>query len=297
MATTSGGEFLIETATYLGAAAIVVPVFNRLKLGSILGYLAAGVAVGPYALNIIHQEEGVFHIAELGVVLFLFVVGLELSLSRLWNLRKSIFGLGAAQVVVTGGILSGLFVAADVMAPPAAAIAGFALAFSSTAFALQLLKERRELNTAYGTKSFSVLLFQDLAVIPLLAAVPLAAGAVGVGEGNAWAGVARAVGVIVALIILARFALDRVLHLVAGSGSREAFAAMALFIVAATSLAVSWPGYLWLWVRFWRAPCLLSQPTATRSKPTLSPSGVCFSASSLYPSDCAWILRPFSPHG
>ena len=96
-------DFLVQAATYLGAAAIAVPVFNRLKLGSILGYLAAGVAVGPFGLNLLHQEEGVFHIAELGVVLFLFVIGLELSLSRLWSMRSQIFGLGAAQMIVTGG--------------------------------------------------------------------------------------------------------------------------------------------------------------------------------------------------
>ena len=156
MASGGGSEFLVQAATYLGAAAIAVPVFNRFKLGSILGYLAAGVAAGPFGLNLLHQEEGVFHVAELGVVLFLFVIGLELSLSRLWSLRKQIFGLGAAQMTVTGFVIAALFVAADVMSAPAAIIAGLSLAFSSTAFALQLMKDRGELNTNYGTRACTV---------------------------------------------------------------------------------------------------------------------------------------------
>lgn len=233
-------DFLVQAATYLGAAAIAVPVFNRLKLGSILGYLAAGVAVGPFGLNLLHQEEGVFHIAELGVVLFLFVIGLELSLSRLWSMRRQIFGLGAAQMIVTGAVIASLFVAAGVMPAPAAAIAGFSLAFSSTAFVLQWLKDRRELNSAYGTQSFSVLLFQDLAVIPLLAAVPIIAGAGA--DGSAWEGIAKAAGVVALLVVVGKFGLDRLFRMIAISGSREAFAATALFLVALTSLAVAWAG-------------------------------------------------------
>ncbi|MEZ5893861.1 MAG: monovalent cation:proton antiporter-2 (CPA2) family protein [Parvularculaceae bacterium] len=232
-------EFLVQAATYLGAAAIAVPVFNRLKLGSILGYLAAGVAVGPFGLDLLHQREGVFHVAELGVVLFLFVIGLELSLSRLWSMRRQIFGLGAAQMAVTGLVIAGLFIAAKVMAAPAAAIAGVSLAFSSTAFALQWMKDRGELNTAYGTQSFSILLFQDLSVIPLLAAVPILAGT---GAGGDWLAAVKAVAVVAAIIAVGRFGLDRAFRLVANSGSREAFAAAALLVVALTSLAVGWAG-------------------------------------------------------
>ncbi|PQA87277.1 monovalent cation:proton antiporter-2 (CPA2) family protein [Hyphococcus luteus] len=233
-------DFLIQAATYLGAAAVAVPVFNRLKLGSILGYLAAGVAVGPSGLNLLHQPEGVFHIAELGVVLFLFVIGLELSLSRLWSMRKQIFGLGLAQMAVTGGAIAFIFVTAGVMPAPAAAIAGFSLAFSSTAFALQWMKDRGELSTGHGRQSFSVLLFQDLAVIPLLAAVPIIAGAGG--EGIDWPALARAASVVGAIILIGKFGLDRLFLMVASAGSREAFAATALFIVALVSLAVGWAG-------------------------------------------------------
>ena len=240
MASAGEGEFLVQAATYLGAAAIAIPVFQRLKLGSILGYLAAGVVVGPFGLNLLHQEEGVFHVAELGVVLFLFVIGLELSLSRLWSMRAQIFGFGAAQMALTGTAIASLFVIAEVMPAPAAIIAGLSLAFSSTAFALQLMKERGELNTSYGQRAFSILLFQDLAVIPLLAAIPFVAGAASDAAG--WTSAGKAVGVLVALVLIGRFALDKIFRLVANAGSREAFAAMALFVVAITSLAVAWAG-------------------------------------------------------
>lgn len=236
------GDFLIQAATYLGAAAIVVPVFNRFKLGSILGYLAAGVLVGPFGLNLLPAEEGVFHVAEYGVVLFLFVVGLELSVSRLWSLRGDIFGFGAAQMTFTGAAIAWPFVAAKVMPAPAAIIAALSLAFSSTAFALQMMKERGELNSAYGARALSVLLFQDLAVIPLLALIPVAAGAVSQHNLVGWTYAVKAVGVLGALIIIGRYGLNPILRLVASAGSREAFAATAMFIVAATSLAVSWAG-------------------------------------------------------
>ena len=161
MAAGGEGEFLVQAATYLGAAAIAVPIFNRLKLGSIIGYLAAGVIAGPFCLDILHEREGIFHIAELGVVLFLFVIGLELSLSRLWTMRAQIFGLGAAQMGLTGAVIATGLVVAGVMPVNAAIIAGLSLAFSSTAFALQMLRDRGELNTSYGARSFSILLFQD----------------------------------------------------------------------------------------------------------------------------------------
>lgn len=242
------GEFLVQATTYLAAAAMAVPVFNRLKLGSILGYIAAGVVAGPYALNLLHQEDGVFHIAEFGVVLFLFVIGLELSLPRLWSLRRDIFGLGAAQMALTGVVIAFIFIAAEVMPLGAAAIGGLSLAFSSTAFALQYLKDRGELNTAYGARAFPVLLMQDLAVVPLLGAIPFAA--IGAAEQMAenfnvdegWASLGRAVFVVAAIIYGARFGLNPILRQVAGSGSREAFAATALLLVVIASLTVSWAG-------------------------------------------------------
>lgn len=240
------GDFLVQAATYLGAAAIAVPVFNRFKLGAILGYLAAGVAVGPYALNLLRQEEGVFHVAEFGIVLFLFIIGLELSLARLWALRRDIFGLGMAQLTATGAVIAAIFVSIGVMPAAAAAIAGVSLAFSSTAFALQYLKDRGELRSPYGARAFPILLMQDIAVVPLLAAIPFAASAALGGEdftmAQGWSGAARAALVIAGLVAAAKFALNPLLRAVASSGSREAFAATALFLVAAVSLAVSWAG-------------------------------------------------------
>ena len=237
---TEGSDFLIEAATYLGAAAIAVPLFNRAKLGSIVGYLAAGIVIGPWALDLLHPEEGVFHIAELGVVLFLFLVGLELSLSRLWALRRDIFGLGAAQMLVTGVLIASVLLAADLMTWQASVIAGLAFAFSSTAFALQFMKDRGELTTPYGRKAFPVLLFQDLAVVPLLAILPFIAGSAG--EAAGWSDAFKGIGVVVALILISRFVLDHALRYVADSGSREAFAATALFVVAGVAAAVSWAG-------------------------------------------------------
>jgi len=236
----SGGEgFLFQAAAYLGAAAIAVPVFRRLKLGAILGYLAAGVALGPSGLHIAEAEEGVFHVAELGVVLFLFLIGLELSLGRLWALRREIFGLGASQMLVTGLLIAGVMHEFGLAWAPAL-IGGYALACSSTAFALQLLQERGEFHAPHGRASFAVLLFQDIAVVPLVAAIPFVAAAGGETAGLLDA--AKAAGVVVALVLIGRYALNPAFRIVARSGSREAFAAAALFVVSATALAVDWAG-------------------------------------------------------
>ena len=245
MAGPADNTFLIQAATYLGATAVMVPIFKRLKLGTILGFLAAGIALGPHGLALLRQEEGVFHVAELGVVLFLFVIGLELSLGRLWSLRRTIFGLGLLQMLITGTAIGALFQVTGWLGTAAAYIAGFALACSSTAFVLSLLEERGELNSPYGTKSFSVLLFQDLAVIPLLAAIPIAAL---IEQGRTdqmapdWQPILLALGAVIGVVALGRFVLNPFFRLVAVSGSREAFTAAALFVVAGVSLLVSAAG-------------------------------------------------------
>ncbi len=243
MASGGEGDFLVEAAIYLGAAAVAVPIFNRMKLGSILGFLSAGVVIGPFGLNLLDQEEGVFHVAELGVVLFLFLVGLEISLARLWTLRRDIFGLGAAQMVVTAAAIYVAVTAFGLLdRPAAAAVAASALAFSSTAFALQFMRDRGELNEPYGKRAFPVLLFQDLAVVPLLAALPFLAGGAEAGAGAGWADAAKGVGVIIGVVAVSRFGLDPALRYVASSGSREAFAATALFVVSGVAAAVAWAG-------------------------------------------------------
>ncbi len=232
--------FLIQATTYLGATAIAVPLFKKFKLGTILGFLAAGIALGDHGLGLLHAEEGVFQIAELGVVLFLFIIGLEVSLGRLWDLRKDIFGLGLLQWCLTGLLFVFCLLQFSPLSAPAAWIAGFALAGSSTAFALSILEERNELNSTYGNKSFSILLFQDLAVIPLLAAIPFLAPVASEAAGGIdVVAIGKAAATVIILILIARFVLNRVFGLVAVSGSREAFAALALFVVAGTALAVS----------------------------------------------------------
>lgn len=233
-------DFLIQAAIYLGAAAIAVPLFNRVKLGAIPGYIAAGVIVGPYCLGLVELDRSVFDAASLGVVLLLFLIGLELSLARLWALRVDIFGFGAAQMAATGAALAGVFALAKVMPPAAAIVAGLSLATSATALAVQHLRERGELYAGYGARAFPVLLAQDLIVIPVLIAIPIIAGEAAGSEG--WIDILKAVGVIAVLVAIGRYALNPLLRVVAISGSREAFAASALFIVAAVSLAVSWAG-------------------------------------------------------
>ncbi|MEO1040709.1 MAG: monovalent cation:proton antiporter-2 (CPA2) family protein [Pseudomonadota bacterium] len=244
MAAAGGSEFLVQAATYLGATAVAVPIFKKLKLGTILGFLAAGVILGPSALGLLQAEEGVFQIAELGVVLFLFVIGLELSVPRLWSLRRTIFGLGLLQMLITGAVIGAGFISFGLLTTGPGLVAGFALACSSTAFALSLLDERGELNTPYGTKAFSILLFQDIAVIPLLAAIPFVAASSSSGQGLPidFFAIVRATVAIVVLILAGRFVLNPFFRLVAVSGSREAFTAAALFVVATTALLLAGVG-------------------------------------------------------
>ena len=166
--------YLEQALVYIGAAVLVVPLARRLGLGSVLGYLGAGVIIGPAALGLISNVDYVLHFAELGVVFLLFIIGLELKPSRLWVMRHQVFGFGSAQVLLTAALLAILLMVGSWQFRPALAI-GFGLALSSTAFVLQLLAEQKKLSTEYGRASFAVLLFQDLAVIPLIALIPLLA--------------------------------------------------------------------------------------------------------------------------
>ena len=180
-------SLLAQIAIFLAAAVIAIPVVRYFKLGSVLGYLAAGIIIGPAALGLIGKIDTTQHIAELGIVLLMFVIGLELQPSRLWVLRKSIFGLGLAQVVATTlGIGSAAYFFFE--QPMALAlIIGFGLSMSSTALVLQLLAERGQLNSQYGRSAFSILLFQDIAVLPALALLPLlSAGAAKVAGPGGW---------------------------------------------------------------------------------------------------------------
>ena len=231
---------LHESAIFFGAAIVSVPLFKRLGFGAVLGYLAAGVIIGPWGFGLIDEVEDILHFGELGVVFLLFVIGLELQPSRLWVLRRQVFGLGMSQVFVTGLLLA---VAAYLLGlgTNAALVAGFGLALSSTAFVLQMLAEKQQLTTTHGRSAFAILLFQDLAVIPLLAVVPLLGISGLTGEaGNTWLSVTQAVLAVAALILGGRYLLRHVFRAIARWGSDETFTAAALLIVIGAALLMEW---------------------------------------------------------
>lgn len=173
-----------DTVVFLTAAVIAVPVFRKLGLGALLGYLGTGIVIGPSVLGLISDVEAILHFAEFGVVLLLFIIGLELMPARLWALRRPIFGLGTAQVAISA-VLIGLASYAVGYSVQTAVVIGLVLALSSTAFAVQTLADRGELRTQHGRAAFSILLFQDLAVIPLLAVLPWIADAPRLAEDGA----------------------------------------------------------------------------------------------------------------
>jgi glutathione-regulated potassium-efflux system ancillary protein KefC/glutathione-regulated potassium-efflux system protein KefB len=236
--------FLTEALLFLGAAVLVVPILKRLGMSSVLGYLGAGVLIGQSGMGLVDDAEDVLHFAEIGVVLLLFVIGLELQPRRLWVMRKLVFGLGTAQVVVSAIAIGALLWLADV-APDTAALLGFALALSSTAFVLQLLGEQNKLTQLHGRAAFGTLLLQDVAVIPAIAVVNvLAAGAAagGAGDGHANGLDPWLVLAVVAGAVVLRYLLRPVLKFVAASGIRELFTAAALALVAGAALAMGQAG-------------------------------------------------------
>jgi glutathione-regulated potassium-efflux system ancillary protein KefC/glutathione-regulated potassium-efflux system protein KefB len=232
-------DMLTQAAVFFGAAVLVVPIFRRLGLGAVLGYLAAGAVIGPFGLSLIDDVESTAHLAEFGVVLLLFIIGLELNPTRLWTLRNLVFGLGGAQVLGTGAILAGAALYLG-LTLAAAIIVGLALAFSSTAFVLQTLAERGELKDRYGRYAFAILLFQDVAAIPLLAVVPLLSGADTPADGTSLVlGAARVAAVLVAVIVGGHFLLRPALRIVASTRIPELFTAIALLIVSGTALLMN----------------------------------------------------------
>ena len=226
---------LQEAALFLAAAVLFVPLFKRAKLGAVLGYLAAGLVIGPHGLGFAQDSEHLLHISEFGVVLLLFVIGLELQPRRLWTLRREVFGYGGAQVLLTGGAMA-LAAYALGLGPASAAVVGFALAMSSTALVLQMLGERQELSAHHGRAAFAILLFQDISVIPLLALVPLLAAPDSAGVG--WQEIAKALAVIAAVIASGRTLLRPLLRTLANTQVPEVFTAAALLLVIAVSLAM-----------------------------------------------------------
>src|SRR5947209_6901796 len=219
---------LVTLVALLAAAVLLVSVSRRLGFGSILGYLIAGLLIGPSGLRLVTDVESISQISELGVLRLLFIIGLELRLPRVWAMRRSVFGLGTAQLVVTGAALGAAVYWAGVTLT-GAAILGLGLALSSTAIVLPLLAERNLLALTSGRDSFAVLLFQDLASVPLIALVPALAGRHP--DGPIWIALLKAAGAVAIILLGGRFLLRPIFAAIGGARTREGFTATALLIV------------------------------------------------------------------
>ena len=222
------------------AAVILVPLSARLGLGAVLGYLLAGVIVGPWCFAVVGQVEQILHVAEFGVVLLLFVIGLELRPRRLWALRKAIFGFGSVQVLACAALLAAFSLLTG-MSTAAAVVAGLVLALSSTAFALQLIAERGEMTARWGRSAFGTLLFQDLAAVPMLALLPLV-GAGATGSGISWPQILLSAAVFGAVLFAGPFLLRQVLRIAARSHVREILTATALLVAFGTAFLLEAAG-------------------------------------------------------
>jgi len=231
-------SFLPPILTFCGAAVIAVPVFRLIGLSAVLGYLAAGIAIGPSGLSLVGDPGTIATVAELGVVLLLFIIGLELKLSHLWSMKRDIFGLGFAQLALTALCLGGAALAIG-FGPKAAFVIGIAVALSATAIALQMLGERNDLQTPYGQRSFAILLFQDLSVVPILALLPLLGSGVAVEDssiGERLLATGEAIAAIAAVVLVGRYGLNPFFRILARTGSREVMTASALLVVLGAAL-------------------------------------------------------------
>src|SRR5882762_3480906 len=236
-------SLLAQMAIFLAAAVVAIPIFRRFKLGSVLGYLAAGIIIGPACLGLISRIDSTLHIAEFGIVLLMFVIGLELQPSRLWVLRKPIFGLGFAQVALTTAVIGAAANLALGEPWRSSLVIGFGLSMSSTALALQLLAERGQLNSQYSNYAFSILSFQAIAVMPAIALLPLLA--VAAARPSAASGlclVVKLVAVLAAVVAGGRYVLRPMLRIVAETRVTEAFTAAGLLVVIGTALLVNQVG-------------------------------------------------------
>jgi glutathione-regulated potassium-efflux system protein KefB len=234
----ANGVDLIQVVALLAAGVVAVPIFKRAGLGSVLGYLAAGLIIGPFGLRLISDPESILHVSELGVVLFLFIVGLEMEPSRLWALRKQIFGLGVLQVVLCGVLLT---VAGRLLGFPwpVAFVAGMGFVLTSTAVVMQMLTERGDLVTPGGQKIVSILLLEDLAIVPLLAIVALISPQAWASSAVAtpvWLSILIALGCVAALNFIGRWVLNPLFRILANARAREVMTAAALLVVLGAAL-------------------------------------------------------------
>lgn len=243
MAAESSADNVVLAVALLGAGVVAVPIFRRLGLGSILGYLSAGLLIGPFGLGIFSDPAAILHVAELGVVMFLFIIGLEMRPSRLWSLRGEIFGLGFLQVGLCSALLTLLGLAGGFsIAESFVAGAGFVL--TSTAIVMQLLEERGDISTPRGQRIVSILLFEDLAIVPLLAAVAFLAPSSMPDAGllARLAAIGIGVGAIVGLVVAGRYLLNPLFRMLADSHAREVMTAAALLVVLGSALLLQLGG-------------------------------------------------------
>ncbi|MCP3867326.1 MAG: universal stress protein [Gammaproteobacteria bacterium] len=235
-------HYISDILILLTAAVFAVPLFQRLGLGAVLGFLIAGALVGPWGMGFIVAVDEIRHLAEFGVIFLLFIIGIELKPSRLWVMRRSVFGLGTAQVLITGVIIT-LGALAFGVPIRSALVVGFGLALSSTAFGLQLLSDKGDLGTAYGRSAFAILLLQDLAIVPLMALLPLLATRGLTITQDLELATLESVLIIIGVFILGRVLLRPVLRLVAGSRRNpEIFTATGILLVLGTSWLTDWAG-------------------------------------------------------
>jgi glutathione-regulated potassium-efflux system protein KefB len=242
----AGGTDLGLAVALLAAGVVAVPLFRLLGLGAVLGYLTAGVLVGPFALKLFNDPQAVLHIAEFGVVMFLFLIGLEMRPAKLWAMRRDIFGLGLAQVMTCGLLLSGVGIAFG-LPIPAAVIGAFGFVLSSTAVIMKMMEDRGEVAAASGQRSVAILLFEDLAIIPLLALVAILASILPgtVDDSHAaplWQTVALAVGAVSLVFVAGRYLMNPLFAFLAWSGAREVMTAAALMVVLGSALFMQWGG-------------------------------------------------------
>ncbi|MBA8818367.1 monovalent cation:proton antiporter-2 (CPA2) family protein [Ochrobactrum sp. GPK 3] len=237
-----GGFDLVPIVVLLGAAVIAVPLFKRLGLGSVLGYLAAGLVIGPFGLGLFSDPQAILHVAELGVVMFLFIIGLEMQPSRLWSMRGEIFGLGLAQVALCIGLLT--FVGLALGYPVAQSfVAGTGFVLTSTAIVMQMLEERRAMGLPKGRRIVAILLLEDLAIVPLLALVAfLAPGGEETTLADRLTGVAIGLASIAGLVLAGRYLLDPLFRILGKAKAREVMTAAALFVVLGAALAMQLGG-------------------------------------------------------
>jgi glutathione-regulated potassium-efflux system protein KefB len=244
LATEAAGLGLGHAVALLAAAVIAVPLFRKLGLGAVLGYLCAGLLIGPFGLGLFHEPQAILHVAELGIVLFLFLIGLEMRPTKLWALRRDIFGLGLTQVLACGALLTGVGVLLG-WSPTVALVGALGFVLSSTAVIMKMMDERGQTAEPAGQRNVSILLLEDLSIIPLLALVAF----IGIAQGSAvesaqpaWLSVLVALGALALLVAIGRWAINPLFRIVAALGGRDVMSAAALLVVLGAALFMQWGG-------------------------------------------------------